>query len=175
MPSTDYTRCRYIQPDTQEECDQYFNKAEGELCPIHRAVPSTNSLGYKGSTPAKESTLSLARSESATVDAMTLEQTDSHILALEAEIEKLKARLLGARASRAGKIEKLSESERQVRRNMRFSDSALAAGEKRERRQRTTEKRESQRGMSLQDKLIQNAMKLGMSREMAEKLVKGDS
>lgn len=123
MPSS-FTRCHYEIPETQDQCNTWFEKLADEvLCPIHAGIISPDAAVKHAET--KANYLQSVNEEHAICAKMTLEDLDIHINRLEAVIELERTKLLAARATRSQKIETLSDDERAERRKQKISKAVF--------------------------------------------------
>jgi uncharacterized small protein (DUF1192 family) len=108
-----YYRCLHFD-DSSAQCETWarsIDGAENKYCSAHD--------GSISHPEKKEVYIDLLNAERRLCFAMTLEELDTHIAGIEKEIERLKASLLSSRATRAEKIDKLSDDEREQRRKIK--------------------------------------------------------
>lgn len=126
MPSNDYIRCHYVGPNSIE-CEIWFLKA-GEsdtLCPIHKGSLSAglvaNGTADKADFYAHRDRVvqPLVEATKGMSDSEAFDYYNNHIAGLERKIEELKLEAMHARALKQGKLEKLSDDEREQRRKIR--------------------------------------------------------
>lgn len=118
-----YAPCRY-QDSVGIQCDVFFpvlDDGDEKFCPMHRdsdATISNENLAVTTQTKARY--IDIHNAEVELVKDMTIDQIDQHILGIEAEMAKLRARAMASRGTRIGKLEMLTEDERKERRKIKI-------------------------------------------------------
>jgi len=101
--------------------------------------------------------------------AMSLEELNAHILLLDEKIQELRMRSTAARVSRADKEKELGITDEQ-----RAEFASMAHETKRKSKQATTGVSGASKVERDTERAIRTFMNMGMSREKAEKMAKGD-
>lgn len=128
----DYIRCHFIDASNGVQCESWHSKGDGDLCPVHHGFISStlaaNGINKDEYVSARKDIEQSLRARLNGLDAQaSCNLLDAHIAGIEKIIEEQKIISLTARAIRSEMIEGMSESDRQIRRNMKIPSSAKAS------------------------------------------------
>ena len=125
----DYIRCHFINSENNVQCESWHSKGDGDMCPVHIGFVSStlaaNGIAKDEYISARKDIEQSLRARLSGLDEQaSCNLLDAHIAGIEKIIEEQKIISLTARAIRSEMIEGMSESDRQIRRNMKVPKSA---------------------------------------------------